>query len=160
MSLSLIRVGVLLFLLNQFFGLRAGDHPPVVKKKVTLSGHIMDASTGEVLVGATVFVRELSLGNVANGYGFYSLSLPEGNYTVEYGYLGYGSQVMELSLTGDVVNNVDLRAKSESLSEVVVQSRRKDENIRNPEMGVQKLQARTIKNPPVSAFGVAIPTRT
>ncbi|MGV8827572.1 MAG: TonB-dependent receptor [Breznakibacter sp.] len=149
MSLSLIRIGVLLIFLNQFFGLRAGDHPSVAKKKVTLSGHIKDASTGEVLVGATVFVRELSLGNVANGYGFYSLSLPEGNYTVEYGFLGYASQVVVLSLTGDVVNNVDLLAKSESLNEVVVQSRRKDENIRNPEMGVQKLQARTIKNVPV-----------
>ena len=41
----------------------------------TLNGYVNDAETGEVLIGATVYVNELNSGTTTNSYGFYSLTL-------------------------------------------------------------------------------------
>jgi hypothetical protein len=54
------------------------------QEKFTISGYIKDASNGETLIGATVFVREIQGGGVTNVYGFYSVTLPKGTYNVEY----------------------------------------------------------------------------
>ena len=54
------------------------------QEKVTLSGYIKDASNGETLIGATAYVRETQQGVTSNEYGFYSLSLLPGSYTIEY----------------------------------------------------------------------------
>ena len=57
---------------------------------ITLSGYIRDAKTGEDLIGATVSVKEFSgRGTVTNSYGFYSLSLPSGQYQITAQYMGY-----------------------------------------------------------------------
>ena len=61
------------------------------QQSYTLSGNITDAETGEDLIGVTIVAVELSQGAVTNTYGFYSLSLPEGTYTIRYSYIGYDS---------------------------------------------------------------------
>jgi hypothetical protein len=54
-------------------------------QNATLSGTIKDARNGEDLIGATVRVIELKdKGARSNSYGFYSLTLPKGNYTIEF----------------------------------------------------------------------------
>ena len=59
------------------------------QEKVTISGYINDAADGESIIGATVFVRETGNGTVTNVYGFYSITLEPGDYTVEFRFLGY-----------------------------------------------------------------------
>ena len=54
------------------------------KGKSTISGYVKDAQTGEVLIGATVFIEETEVGLVTNEYGFYSLTIPDGEYTVQF----------------------------------------------------------------------------
>ena len=44
-------------------------------QNLTISGYMKDASNGEALIGATVFVKELETGNVTNVYGFYSITI-------------------------------------------------------------------------------------
>ena len=61
----------------------------VGQQNFTLSGKITDAETGEDLIGVSVLVAELAKGAATNSYGFYSLSLPEGTYTIRYSYIGY-----------------------------------------------------------------------
>ncbi len=48
---------------------------------ITLNGYLRDSGNGESLIGAAIYVQELSSGTVTNAYGFYSLTLPEGTYT-------------------------------------------------------------------------------
>ena len=50
--------------------------------KHTLSGYVKDAATGEFLPGANVYLKEIMQGTSTNSYGFYSLTVPSGNYTL------------------------------------------------------------------------------
>ena len=62
----------------------------VAQKHVTLSGYVNDAKTGETLIGATITVKEKQeIGTTTNAYGFYSITLPEGNYQITVRYMGY-----------------------------------------------------------------------
>ena len=77
----------LIFALNSF-----------CQEKYTLSGSIKDASNGEDLIGVTIYVKELpGTGTITNIYGFYSLTLPKGEYTIQYSYIGYALQEYKLN---------------------------------------------------------------
>ena len=56
--------------------------------KYTLSGKITEENTGESVIGASIYISELGLGAVTNNYGFYSLTLPAGTYTVKISFVG------------------------------------------------------------------------
>jgi hypothetical protein len=62
------------------------------QEKFTVNGYIKDASNGEALIGATVYIKSLNAGTVTNVYGFYSITLPAGTYLFDYTYVGYGKQ--------------------------------------------------------------------
>nr|WP_319401609.1 TonB-dependent receptor [uncultured Carboxylicivirga sp.] len=125
------------------------DEDPETKDLFTISGTLKDATTGEALIGATIYIKETQGGNITNVYGFYSISLPAGNYHLVYAYLGYNSVEKEISHFQNQVINLELSPASESIDEIVVTSQRKDANVREPQMGVEKLQSKTIKNVPV-----------
>jgi hypothetical protein len=116
--------------------------------RVTVSGYVRDAASGEALIGAAVFVKELSTGTVTNSYGFYSLPLPPGTYTLTYSYLGYESQSEQITLQADLTRDVNLSDQQVQIKEVVVSARREDENVRSVEMSVSKLDIRTVKTMP------------
>ena len=70
--------------------------------KRTLNGYIKSAKDGEVLIGATILVKENPmLGTSTNAYGYFSLSLPSGQYTLQVAYLGYQTQAVPLDLQMD-----------------------------------------------------------
>jgi hypothetical protein len=56
------------------------------QKKQALSGYLTDAASGEALIGANVVAEGTGLGDSTNAYGFYSLALPAGEYTVRFYY--------------------------------------------------------------------------
>ncbi|NJK87455.1 MAG: carboxypeptidase-like regulatory domain-containing protein, partial [Bacteroidales bacterium] len=58
-------------------------------QKFTISGSIRDAQNGESLIGVNIFVKNTTTGVISNPYGFYSLSLPKGEYQIVASYLGY-----------------------------------------------------------------------
>lgn len=62
----------------------------IAQQTYSVSGTVKDKKNGELLIGVTVKVSENpSINVVANEYGFYSLSLPEGNYTIVISNPGY-----------------------------------------------------------------------
>jgi hypothetical protein len=119
-------------------------------QKYTVSGSIKDAKNGEVLIGAPVAVAELTgVGAAANVYGFYSLTLPKGKYTIKVSYVGYVTQSFPIDLsTTDVKLNVELSEKNTDLKEVVIQADAQDNNVKSMEMGVQKLDIKQISKIP------------
>ena len=58
------------------------------QEKYSISGTVKDQSSGETLFGATVFIKDTSIGTTTNEYGFYSITAPLGSYTLMISYLG------------------------------------------------------------------------
>lgn len=129
-------------------GLFADPGDESMAPRFTISGYITDAGNGEQLIGATVFIRELRSGTTSNVYGFYSLSLPEGSYTLVFSYVGYQNLEQSFKLNENHSFNVELQPQSQQLDEVVVSSTRPEENIVKNEMSVVRMEARTIQRIP------------
>ena len=81
-----------------------------IAQTYTISGFIKDAENGETLLGANVYVKkDVNKNTATNNYGFYSLSLPAGDYVLVYTYLGFQDQEKVISLKEDQKFNVDLK---------------------------------------------------
>ena len=123
--------------------------PSIAQNKYTISGYIKDQSNGEALIGATIYIRQATLGTVTNVYGFYSLTLDPGTYSVEFSYLGYQSIEQEIVLDKNVRVDLELPPEAAQLSEVVVEADRdRDSNVQSVEMSTNKLDITTIKKIP------------
>jgi len=121
----------------------------LAQKNVTLNGVIKDNSTGETLIGASIQIMGLkNIGAVTNAYGFYSISIAPGAYKLVYSYVGYQTQIKEIKIDKDTEVNVSLTSTNE-LTEVIVNAEKKNENVVNPLMGVQKLNVKEINSIPV-----------
>ncbi len=121
-------------------------------KHFSISGHIKDSETGEDLIGVTIYIRELQNGAATNNYGFYSLNLLPGSYTITYSYVGYQTQERKVELVKDIVIDIDLIPSEQMLKEVEVIAKRPGENIQKVEMSVVKMDAKQIKSVP-TVFG-------
>lgn len=118
-------------------------------QKFSISGTVKDAKNGEGLIGAPVSIKELpGTGVATNVYGFYSISLPKGKYTISISYLGYATVNKEIELDKDIKLDVDIEETSKELKEVEISSEREDKNVRSMEMSVQKLDIKTINKIP------------
>jgi hypothetical protein len=127
--------------------LASGEIDPNAKR-FTISGHIKDDMTGEDLFGAAVLITELNTGAVSNEYGYYSISLPKGQYTLRFTYLGYQAYTRKINLEKDEVVDIRLVPALENLNEVEIKAERSDVNIRAPEMSVVKMDVKAINRIP------------
>ena len=105
----------------------------------TLNGYVNDAETGEVLIGATVYVNELNSGTITNSYGFYSLTLAEGEYNIDFRYIGYESSSKEIDLGSNQKLDIELSSLDIQLQDVVVSDVAEDYNVSSVEMSTSKL---------------------
>ena len=120
------------------------------QNKFTVSGTLKDNANGETLFGATVFLKGTSLGTTTNEYGFYSLTAPEGNYTLVVSYIGYASIEKEIQLTENIKFNTSLNEDTNVLEEVIISAEEsKKVDLRSPQMSVTKISSQTIKQIPV-----------
>ena len=118
------------------------------QEKFTINGYVKDVTNGESLIGATVLIRELGAGNITNVYGFYSITVPPGNYTVEYRYIGFVTQTRQITLSDNSRIDIELGEEQTELQEVVVTAEPEDENVTSAEMSVAKLDIKTINKIP------------
>lgn len=139
---------LLILMLSALISRAEGEPVGDAAKRFTISGSIKDKSNGESLPGATIFVQELKTGTTTNNYGFYSLSLLPGRYTLVFSYLGYSSHESNVHLTKNYSLSLEMEPESKSLGEVVISDRRSDENIRSSEMSVVKMDIKTIRRIP------------
>lgn len=118
--------------------------------KYTLSGFVKDKKTGEELIGVVVVIKDLpATGATTNAYGFYSITLPEAEYTAEVKYIGYKTQTVKVSLKQSVKMDFILEENATELGEVVVTAKKEDENITKVQMGVEKIDMKEIESIPV-----------
>ena len=119
------------------------------QEKVTINGTVYDNNSNETLIGVSVYFPELKSGTTTNEYGFYSITVPKGNYKIQVSYLGFKSIIEYLNLTENVTKNFKLEEETESLDEIIIESDIEKLNIKTPQMSVNKLTAATIKQIPV-----------
>lgn len=130
-----------LFLVGQVLGAESD--------KVTVSGYLKDATTGEYLIGATVFEKNSYSGAVTNTYGFYSLTLEKGDCDLLFTYIGYGEVLEELDLKENTKMNISLEPAGVKLDEVVITSERKDKNVTSTQMSMETLDMKQLDKLPV-----------
>ncbi|MGD2034227.1 MAG: TonB-dependent receptor [Bacteroidales bacterium] len=133
-------VGIILFL--------ALSTTVFTQQKFTVSGYITDAP-GEELIGANVIIPALTKGTITNTYGFYSLTLPKGEYDLEISYVGYKTILTELVLNSDQKMNFALEESSELIESVEITAEGRDVNIREVEMSTNTLQMKTVQKLPM-----------
>jgi hypothetical protein len=116
--------------------------------RFTLSGYVRDATNGEELIGATIAIKELNVGAATNTYGYYSISVAPGTYTVLYSFVGYAGVERTITLTSNQQVSVELGMSSSELDEVVITSRNPNANVTRAEMSVVRMDIKTIQRIP------------
>lgn len=140
------RLGVILFI----SGISIIFHNSLsAQQNFVLNGSVRDKQTGETLIKAVISIQEIpSLGVLSNEYGFYSLKISTGTYTIVVSHVGYESIIQKIELKTDRIYNFILESKN-ILEQVVVVSSRKTDNLTKAQMGTETLNMSTIAKVPV-----------
>ena len=120
------------------------------QQKHTLSGTVTDASNGEKLLGVNLLIKGTQMGTSTNEYGFYSLTLPEGEYTLQVEFLGFKTIEEPLLLKGNQHRNYKLQEEGIVLDGIEIKAQRTPKaDIRTPQTSVVSVPIETIKKLPV-----------
>ncbi|MFT2009484.1 carboxypeptidase-like regulatory domain-containing protein [Pontibacter sp. 13R65] len=119
--------------------------------KATLAGHLRDAKSGEAIIGASVYIESPLIGTTSDQYGYYALTLPLGRHELKIKGIGIQNTRRLLLLHSDGKLNIDIQEDVRTLKEVLVEAE-KDRNVSGLQMGLERLDIRTIKQVP-TAFG-------
>lgn len=118
------------------------------QERFTISGEVTDATTGETCIGALVIAKELERGTSTNLYGFFSLTLPKGTYTIEVAQLGYVTQSHRVVLDANKKMNFSMVPQTTEVAEVeVIADKRR--NTESTDLGKIGLEVDQIKKLPV-----------
>lgn len=115
--------------------------------KYTISGYVSDASNGEKLINATIYESAKFQGTVSNSYGFYSLTLSEGEYDIVFSYVGFETRKMKIKLDSDKKINVSLKYKTE-LEEVTIVAESANNRLKNSQMSKETISMEAISKLP------------
>ena len=113
----------------------------------TLSGVVTYASNGETVIGAKVYIPSIKKGAITNTYGFYSLTVPVGNYAVEFRLGGTETVTRQIALTEDTRLDIEIGGEVMEIGPVLINGKAK-ENIESTQMGQHDLNMDEIKTLP------------
>lgn len=119
----------------------------------TLAGYVRNVKSGEPVIGASIYAPAIKGGIITNKFGYYSLTLPKGHQTLLIRGLGMKDTRRQIILYSSGGLNIEMQEQLISLKEVKI-SADKVANIRNVEMGVTRLDIKSIKQIP-AVFGEA-----
>lgn len=117
------------------------------QERFTISGQIKDGTSGEDLPFASVQISEIEgMGTSSNIYGFYSLTLDAGEYTIRCQSLGFSVMDRKVILDQDIRLDIELIAISQQLEAAVVSTEKENENITRNEGSVTTIDIKDVKN--------------
>ncbi|HEY4288353.1 MAG TPA: TonB-dependent receptor [Puia sp.] len=137
-----MRLLLLLFLLAVSLCLSA-------QVKHTISGSVKAKATGESIIRATVIVSGQHIGVTTNDYGYYSLTLPEGKYTLIISSAGRQSKTTDVDLKENIQLETLLEEQGQLQNVVVTAQSGRGRSIRGTQMGVEHISTAEIKSVPV-----------
>ena len=119
------------------------------QENVTISGIITDANSGETLFGVNVYLESNpTIGTTTNEYGFYSISLPKGNHTINVSFITYNSISTHIESNDNIRKNFDMQESEESLDEVVLVAKTQNK-VNESAIGVEKMSIASINKIPI-----------
>ena len=121
----------------------------IAQNQYTISGYVQDNESGENLIGVSIYDQKTYKGTASNQYGFYSLTMEEGNYAIMYSFIGYKTITKNITLNKDLRLNVGLNNDAILTEEVIVTGERLDKNVSSSDMSQAKLEVGNIKQLPV-----------
>lgn len=151
------RLSITLIIFTLFFA--TAGYTQEKLPRFTISGTISDMATGETLIGATVKIVGTSTGSITNQYGFYSITLPKGEYTLSIGYVGYKTLEETIVLDSNLQKDIQLAEEAGELDEIVVTATPDNQNISRINPGNFDLSMKDISALPV-LFGEKDPLKT
>jgi hypothetical protein len=119
----------------------------LAKGSATITGYIRDIKNGEAISGASVFVDTPAIKTVSDQFGYFSISLPRGRHILKVNSVGMKDTRRQVVLYGDGKLNIELEDYVASLKAVIVTTERRS-NIRGTQMGMERINIRTIKQVP------------
>jgi hypothetical protein len=125
------------------------------KSTATIAGYIRSLKTGEPVIGASVLIEKPLIGVATDGNGYYSITLPKGTQQLRIRSIGMKSIDRNILLHSDGKLNIDMDEDVLPLKEVVVESE-KDERVMGLQMGLEKIDIKTMKQIPVALGEVDI----
>ena len=115
--------------------------------KFTISGTVKSKRTGETIIGATI--RSGDIGATSNEYGFYSITLTGGDHQVDVSAVGMTLYSSTVSLNKNITLNIALEEEVKTLGDVVITASSKSRSLSSPQMGIERLTTKDIRNIPV-----------
>ena len=116
--------------------------------KYTISGYLRDVANGESLLGANIWIAELAIGASSNAYGFYSLTVPKGDYTLRCSFVGYSTVTKKVQLTKDVKLDIEISSSTTELKTIEISDVELEEHVTSKTISTHKLSVATIENMP------------
>ncbi len=124
--------------------------PFIHAQNYTVSGTVKDSKNGEDIIGATIGIKEnTSFSVFTNVYGFYSLTVPNGNYTLLFQAIGFEKQELVIFLDKDSILRIQLTPLAEQMQEVTVKAHKTNKNVTSTEMSVIRIEPKSIETVPV-----------
>jgi hypothetical protein len=125
-------------------------------RSFAISGYIRDKATGEALIGACVYDVASMQGTTTNAYGFYSLSLPQGQYSITHSSIGYTAFIQQLTLNKNIESNVDIQASPIAMKTVEIVADPEKDILRISQSGDMRLSPSVLKQIPGFAGNVDV----
>ncbi|MDA9663540.1 TonB-dependent receptor [bacterium] len=114
----------------------------------TVSGYIQEESNGESLIGVSIFEKTTNKGTSTNQYGFYSITLPEGEYILVYSFIGLETIERKIILNENLRINISLKENSTLINEIEITEEGLDKNVEKTSMSQVKLKIQNVKSIP------------
>ncbi|MCX6284242.1 MAG: TonB-dependent receptor [Bacteroidetes bacterium] len=124
------------------------EEPAKTPRHLTVSGYIREKNSGEALIGANVYASGTNYGTSTNSYGFYSLTLPEGSYVLDYSFLGFREIKEPLDLRSDQRISKEMEEARLVIKEVEVKPKETGSDIRRSQLSDFNFSNKTLASLP------------
>ena len=128
---------------------RAKEGAAATGRRYALHGTVRSARTGETVISATVSVLHTTIATATNEYGFYSLSLPEGAYTIGVTAVGMATKQVPVAVSADTELSLPLEEAAKELEGVTVASGSAASGLKTPQMSVERISVQAVRHVPV-----------
>jgi hypothetical protein len=115
----------------------------------TIIGNIRDGATGEAVIGGSVYIEKPLIGTATDQNGYYSITLPKGKHLLLIKSIGMKNTLRQVMVYGNGRLDIELNEEITPLKEVVVESER-DARVTGMQIGMEKLDIRTMKQMPLA----------
>lgn len=132
----------------------------VLPSSITISGYIKDSRTGELLIGASIYVPAAAMGISSNNYGFFSITIPSADsIELDISYVGYKSLLLKVNTRNNLTSSFELEHNygQEETNKLIVSKDKREDNVLKNQSSLIEMSADMIITPPsVSGNGDVI----